>query len=122
MEGNGMGLTTGSVAKQGVGEAKRLGSTARRRIYSYVDEKKESVVGKAEGWIDKIGKLADGTVGESSAKGVKGLAEKVKSRSTEELIGDLQSQARARPGVFMLGALVLGFLGARLLRDVGSQA
>ena len=45
----------------------------------------------------------------------------VKTRSTEELIDDLQVQARARPGVFLLGAFALGFIGARLLRDVGSE-
>lgn len=122
MEQQEMGAATGTVAQQGIDEAKKLGSSARRRLYSFVDEKKESVVGKADGWIDRATRLADGTgVGESSMEKVRELADAVKTRSTEDLIGDLQSQARARPGAFLIGAFALGFLGARLLRDVGTE-
>lgn len=112
----------GSVATQGVEQAKKLGSTARRRVFSFADAQKENLFGKADGWIDRVAKLAEGAgVPEQSVGRVRDFAGSLKARSTEELIDDVQLQARERPAVFLLGAFALGFLGARLLRDVGAE-
>ena len=119
----GLGLSggNGSVATQGVEQAKKLGVSARRRIYSFADEKKESLFGQADGWIEKISKVADGTGFDGPVGRVRDFTETMKSRSTEELVEDLEMQARQRPLYFLLGAFALGFLGARVLRDVGGE-
>lgn len=112
----------GSVATQSVEQARKLGASARRRLYSFADERKESLFGQADGLIEKVAKVAEGTSFDGAVGRVRDFAGTVKTRSTEELVGDIQSTARSRPGAFILGAFALGFLGARLLRDVGSEA
>ena len=118
------GSETGStsVARHGVEEAKKIGNSARRRVYSKADERKSQFFERAGSWLDEVEKLGDkGIVPEGVFEKVRDVSETLRSRSTEDLVEELGVKVRQRPGTFVLGALVLGFIGARLLRDVGTR-
>ena len=111
-----------SAAGQGVEEAKRVGSSARRRVFSTADEKKAQFLDTADGWIQKIeGLSGKGIVPEGVLERVRNVEDTLRSHSTEELIEDFGDKARERPAMFVFGALAAGFIAARILKDVGSN-
>jgi hypothetical protein len=111
-----------SAAKQGIEEAKKISNSARRRVYMRADEKKAQLFEGPGSWLEKIEGLGGkGIVPEGVLEKVREVADTLRSRSTEELVDDFGMKARQRPGAFILGALAVGFIGARLLKDVGSN-
>lgn len=113
------GSTTSPVSA-GTDQAKRIGRDVAERAFSTIDTRKSEWLGSVDGVLSKLEGLpvgADGLVGRA-----KELLDGVKTRPTRELIDDVQLQARQRPGLFMLGALAVGFLAGRALKDVGGGA
>ena len=110
---------SGSVAKQGIEEAKRIGVTVRQRIYEATDSGKSSLVDRADTFL---GGFSAGVIPEAAMDRAKDVVEALRTRSTEDLVYDAQQAARRRPGLFMLGALAVGFLAGRVLVDVGSES
>jgi hypothetical protein len=111
-----------SAAQQGVEEAKKIGNSARRRVYMRADERKAKLFEGPESWFGKLEGLAGkGVVPDAVMEKFREISETLRSRSTEELVDDVGMKARQRPGTFILGALAVGFIGARLLKDVGSN-
>jgi hypothetical protein len=115
----GVGPNNGSVAKQGIEEAKRIGDKVRRRIFAATDQGKASLVDRADAWL---GGVTAGVLPDGAKEKAMDLVETLRTRSTEELIDDVQFEARRRPTAFVLGALALGFIAGRVLVDVGSES
>jgi hypothetical protein len=107
-------------------QAHRLGDAMKQRAIATSDAKKTF-------FADQVGELVTRLEGISQPReGTEpGLQEQVVGRgvallhklestlhenSTEELIGKVEQQMRARPGLFVAGCVALGFLGARLVR------
>ncbi len=73
----------------------------------------------AEGRPGQAGSLPDYV--RDAAGRLEQLADEVDARGVEGLVDDLQSFARRRPGVFLLGAAVMGFGVGRLVRARSSD-
>lgn len=103
-------------------QARRIGRTARTRVYSALDQGKEKVVEQIDGLL---GKVPDGVTIPFFSDGVdrvRSLTDGIRDKEVEEVLGDIKLEAHRRPGTFMLGAFAIGFLAARMLKDVGSEA
>jgi len=59
---------------------------------------------------------------DQAAEQAERLANYVRSRDVAQLMQDTQQLARKRPGLFLGGALALGFLGSRFLQSSGQRA
>lgn len=114
--------TEASAARQGVEEAKKIGSSARRRVLSTADQKKAQFLQGVDGWLEKVeGLSGKGIVPEGVIERARGARDTIRSRSTEQLLDDFGTKARERPALFVFGALAAGFVAGRILRDVGSN-
>jgi hypothetical protein len=59
---------------------------------------------------------------EQAAERIERLTNHLRAREVPELIAETQDFARRQPGLFVTGALALGFLGARFLMSSGQRA
>lgn len=114
------------IKEKGVRQMKGLAGSARERVLGLVDQRKDQWLGQFDGWLGTIEDIAErlGEQGGPAAQysgqfssQLRGLSEGLKSRSAEDLLRDAERQIRARPGVFIAGCAVLGFLGVRLIRS-----
>lgn len=86
---------------QAAGELHQLASAFRRTSEQLRMEDKGSVA----------------TYGERIANQIDRISDSIESKSTEELIDDVEDFARERPEIFLGGAFALGLLAARILRS-----
>jgi hypothetical protein len=80
---------------------------ALRQTGQHLQEQEQSAVG---GYV------------EQAAERVERLTNHLRARDVPELIAETQDFARRQPGLFITGAIALGFLGARFLRTSGERA
>jgi hypothetical protein len=59
---------------------------------------------------------------EQAAERIEGLSNYLRARDIPQLIGETQDFARRQPGLFLTGAVALGFVGARFLMSSGRRA
>jgi hypothetical protein len=59
---------------------------------------------------------------EQAAERVEGLTNYLRARDVPQLIRETQDFARREPGLFLTGAVALGFIGARFLMSSGQRA
>jgi len=59
---------------------------------------------------------------EAAAERVESVTNYLRSRDVPELVGDTEDFARRQPGLFLAGAIALGFVGARFLMASGQRA
>ena len=59
---------------------------------------------------------------EQAAERIEGLTNYLRARDVPQLIAETQDFARRQPGLFLTGAVVLGFIGARFLMSSGQRA
>src|SRR5215212_2235624 len=101
---------TGSLREQAGQQTERAASGLRSLS--------EQVRALAEGRTDEAG--AAGDYARQAGEKLQQVAERLESGGIEGAVSDLQSFARRRPGVFLLGAAAAGFAVGRLVR--GAQA
>ncbi len=116
----------GEIASETVEQAQRLGATARERLYRGADERKQTLVRGLDQLahnIDELGVKSEEEAGDlpvriagSAADALRRVSRSLSSQSTEELIDAAGRKIRERPGMFLVGCVALGYLGARLLR------
>ena len=103
-----------------------LSETARERIYQAADSRKDGLLGRLDGWLSLVDDIAARIDQQGGAAAqwsgalksrVHGLADGLKTRSTDQLLDELEAGIRARPGLFVAGCALLGFLGVRLMRS-----
>jgi hypothetical protein len=59
---------------------------------------------------------------EQAAERIEGLTNYLRARDVPQLIRETQDFARRQPGLFLTGAVALGFIGARFLMSSGQRA
>jgi hypothetical protein len=59
---------------------------------------------------------------EQAAERVESLTNHLRTRDVPQLIAETQDFARRQPGLFLMGAVTLGFVGARFLMSSGQRA
>lgn len=105
-----VGEATGSLREQAGHQTERAASGLR----SLSDQMRAL----AEGRTDQAG--AAGDYARQAGQKLQEVADRLESGGVEGALSDLQSFARRRPGVFLLGAAAAGFAVGRLVR--GAQA
>lgn len=118
--------TAQGLKEKGVRQVKSLAGTARERLLQAADARKDQWLGQLDGWIETIDDIAKrlgeqgGPAAEWSGKissQIRGVTDGLKAKSADELLHSAEQQIRARPGAFVAGCAVLGFLGVRLIRS-----
>ncbi|MEV5146898.1 hypothetical protein AB0L14_21325 [Streptomyces sp. NPDC052727] len=131
----------GQVASTAVQQAKEVADEARQQAGSVVQDLRSRVLDEAEGqtrraaevlrqWAHDLAELAEKAPGDSPARSVvtqvadhgHRAADYVDKQGVEGIVGDVQSFARRRPGLFLGGALLAGLAVGRLGKVAGKAA
>lgn len=125
MEPNYEGMTRGnsgsSPSATGAEQARRIGRSARTRVFSTLDQGKGKLVEQLDGWLGKVPGNVQIPFFSDGVDRVRSFTDGIRDRNAEDVLDDIKFEAHRRPGAFMLGAFAIGFLAARVLRDVGSD-
>ena len=112
-------------------DAKQLGSTAANRLHSEVDARKGTAASQAKSVSDAIhnaaGQLDQGAPAwlksafQQGADQIQRFAETLEQKDSRQILGEFQSFARERPGVFLGACAAAGFAAARIFKAGGEQ-
>jgi uncharacterized protein YjbJ (UPF0337 family) len=122
----------GEVAGEAATQAKALLDQAREQITSQGSSSKEraatglrtlaeDLTGMVEGTGSQQQGLAADLAREASHR-VQTVADWLESRDPADVLEDVRRFARRRPGVFLLSAAAVGFLGGRVTRSIAAEA
>jgi hypothetical protein len=126
----GVGQTAAEKAKDVAGEAQRqardLVGEAREQVNGQVSEQHRNVVDNLHSLAAELSRMANASEQQSLASEIvgqageraRGVAEWVGNRQPGDLVDEVRSFARRRPGTFLVGALVAGVAVGRLTRGV----
>jgi hypothetical protein len=115
---------TGTDAEKMKRKAAGVAKAAADRARSEAEMRK----GSAAGTIDQLASAVDNVRGDLEGSptlsryagelsgSMHGLAERLRSRSVDDLAADVRSLARRNPTVFVAGSIAIGLLGARFLK------
>jgi hypothetical protein len=105
----------------------RVRSMASGRISRTLESRKSFLASELEsfaGIFDDVGRTLEERgrgsqkkVADAAAKWTRDVSRNLRDRSSGELIESVRGELKNRPAVVFAGALALGFLGARFLRD-----
>jgi len=122
------------VAGVAQGEAKKVAQEAKSQVSSLLDQatsqvedqsrtQRDRLVETMRTFGDDLEKMASQSEGGMAAQAahevadrVRGLTSHLDGREPRDLLEDVRSYARRRPGTFLLGALVSGMVAGRLTR------
>jgi len=122
----------GQVVDQAQGAAGQVAEQAKQQATSQLESQKrravDSLVTVAQALRqtgEQLEQQEQGAVGgyiEQAAERVERVTNHLRSHDVPELLAQTQDFARRQPGLFVAGALALGFLGARFLMSSGQRA
>lgn len=116
------------VVDEGKAQARNLVGEARDQLRGHAGEQHRNAAGNLRSLADELhamaragqqGGVATELVGQAADR-ASGAASWLEGREPEELLDELRSFARRRPGAFLAGALVAGVLAGRLTRGVAA--
>jgi hypothetical protein len=120
------------VVGQAQGAAGQVAAQAREQATSQLESQKgravDTLVTVAQALRQtgqQLQQQEQGAVGgyvEQAAERVERMTNYLRAREVPDLIAETQDFARRQPGLFVTGALALGFLGARFLMSSGQRA
>jgi hypothetical protein len=130
--GTGSQSAAGGAASELSSDAKQLGSTAADRLHSEVDARKSTAADQAKSVSSAIQRTA-GELDESApawlkssfqqgADQIQRFAETLEQKDSRQLVNDVQSFARERPGTFLAACAAAGFAAARIFKAGGEQS
>lgn len=124
--------TIGQVVDQAQSTAGQVTQQAKQQATSQLESQKgravDSLVTVAQALRQTgqhLHQQDQGAVGgyvEQAAERVETLTNYLRGRDVPQLIAETQDFARRQPGLFLTGAVVLGFIGARFLMSSGQRA
>jgi hypothetical protein len=136
--GNGQGVadqakdTAGQVVDQAKDTAGQVAGQAKRQATSQLESQKERTVGalvtvaqairQTSQHLHEQDQAAVGGYVDQAAERIETLTDYLKTRDVPALLADTQDLARRQPGLFLTGAVALGFIGARFLKSSGRRA
>lgn len=128
-QGSDVAATAADEAKQVAGEAKAKATDLLSDVRTQVDEQSRTQLKGLASRIGELGDELDGLIsGDGSTDGAvtdlaRQLSERTRALSTHladrepaDLVADVRTFARRRPGTFILGAAAAGLLAGRLTR------
>ena len=134
--GTGTGMSTGSATGSGTGselkqDAKQIGSKAADRVHSELDARKGTAATQAKSVSSAIqraaGELDEGAPAwlkstfQQAADQIQRFAEALEQKDSRQLVGEVQSFARERPGAFLAACAAAGFAAARIFKAGGES-
>lgn len=111
-------------------QAGRVLDDARQQVREQVDAQMQRVAGSIQNVTSELRALCEGRPEEATSvrrylddasSSLDRLAATVEQRGFEGILEDVQQFARRRPGTFLAGAAVAGFLAGRLLRSTKDE-
>ena len=112
-------------------DAQKISSTAANRIHSEVDARKGAAADQARSVSSAIERAAGELDGgapnwlksafQQSADQVQRFADSLEQKDSREILNEVQSFARERPGTFLAACAAVGFAAARVLKAGGEQ-
>jgi hypothetical protein len=124
-----VGKTAGEEFKNVTGEAaahvRNLADEARTQVEEQTRSQRDRLVSTLSTFSDDLDSMRqDGSGSQGMAADVvrvvsersRALSQRLEGRETRELLADVRSFARRRPGAFLLGSLATGLVAGRLLR------
>jgi hypothetical protein len=133
------GMQTAETAKQQagevVGEAKNQaqmllgeakdqlttqGTAQQQRAASGLHSLADELTGMVNGDVSQPGLASD--LARQASERVRSIADMLENRQPSELLDEVRRFARQRPGVFLLSAAAIGFIGGRLTRGIAAEA
>ncbi|HEX6445927.1 MAG TPA: hypothetical protein VF053_12620 [Streptosporangiales bacterium] len=113
---------TRRIAEEARDRARDVGGTIRDRMSDEADSLARRAVQSVRTWSDELESMAEGQssstgriVGQVAARG-RSAADYVDDHGVHGLVDQVQSFARRRPGLFLMGAAAAGFAVARLAK------
>lgn len=119
------------VAQQAQQKAGQVANQAKQQTTSVLASQKD----KAASSLDNVAQALRQTsqqlqeqqggisqLGNKAADQVDSVSQYLRSKDVNELVNDAEGYARNNPGIFLAGALALGFLAARFLKSSPSSA
>lgn len=115
----------GQIADAAVEQTRHFLDSAKVQAATFVDKRKDdaaqSVTDLAKSLRDTLKQFEDRpnirAFADSAAEGLEQLAETIRSRSFNEIFGDVEQVMRRRPGMVAAASLVAGFLTARFIKS-----
>ena len=121
----------GEVANEAMSQAKMLFEQTREQITSQGTAQQEKAASGLRTLADELTGMASGNVqaeglatdlAKQAAERIQTAADFIENRQPSELLDEVRRFARQRPGVFLLSAAAIGFLGGRLTRGIADEA
>lgn len=121
----------GEVASEAATQAKQLLSQARDELTTHGSAQKERATGGLRSLADELSGMIEGRGTQSglaadlarqASDRARTAADWLESREPADVLDDVRSFARRRPGAFLLGAAVVGFFGGRMTRSLTEEA
>jgi hypothetical protein len=118
------------VAQEAKRQARDLAGEARDQLSGRMGEQQHNLISNVRSLAEELEAMARGEISPSGSDGVahelvsqagdraRGLAEWLDGREPGELLDELRSFARRRPGTFLIGATLAGVVAGRLTRGV----
>jgi hypothetical protein len=133
------GKQTAETAKQQAGEvvgeaksqAQMLLGEARDQLTSQGTAQQQKAASGLRSLADELTGMVNGDVSQpglasdlarQASERVRSFADKLENRQPSELLDEVRHFARQRPGVFLLSAAAIGFIGGRLTRGIAAEA
>lgn len=116
----------GHVAHEATGQAKHVARDMRARVADEAEEQAHRVSRQINRIADELGSMADGSGPDSLTAGAlrqvadtgRQAARYLDERGARGLLDSAQDFARRKPGTFLIGAAVAGFLVARTAKSM----
>ena len=118
----------GHVAHEATGQAKHVVRDMRERVATEAEEQARRVSRQIDRIADELGSMADGSGPDSLTAGAlrqvsdagRQAARYLDERGARGLLDTAQDFARRKPGTFLIGAAVAGFLVARAAKSMNA--
>ncbi|MER5264580.1 hypothetical protein ABTZ99_21150 [Actinosynnema sp. NPDC002837] len=119
----------GQVAHEATGQAKHVVHDMRERVATEAEEQARRVSRQIDRIADELGTMADGSGPDSLTAGAlrqvsdagRQAARYLDERGARGLLDSAQDFARRKPGTFLIGAAVAGFLVARAAKSMSAS-
>ena len=121
----------GQVTDEAMSQARMLFDQTREQVTAQSTAQQERAASGLRTLADELSGMASGgaqqeglatDLARQAADRVRTAADALENRQPAELLDEVRSFARRRPGTFLLGAAAIGFLGGRLTRSITEEA
>jgi hypothetical protein len=121
----------GEVAGEAMSQARTLVTEARQQLTSQGSAQQEKAASGLHSLADELTGMVNGEGSQSglaaelatqASERIRGVASWLESREPADLLTDVRRFARQRPGVFLLSAAAIGFVGGRMTRSIAAES